>query len=66
MLGILHPSRSAATVWKVAVNGVMAGCRPEYMPILAAIVDVMATPEFGMQHGGSPPGWEAMIIQNGA
>lgn len=65
VLGILHPSQSEATVWKVAVNGVMAGCRPEYMPILLAIVEVMANPQFGAKHGGSTPGWEAMIILNG-
>ena len=65
VLGILHPSQSEATVWKVAVNGVMAGCRPEYMPILVAIVEVMATPRYGLKHGGSTPGWEAMIILNG-
>lgn len=65
VLGILHPSQAAATVWKVAVNGVMAGCRPEYMPVLAAIVEVMADPGYGLKHGGSTPGWEAMIILNG-
>jgi len=65
VLGILHPSRAAASVWNVAVNGVMSGCRPEYMPILLAIVEVMADPEYGLKHGGSTPGWEAMIIVNG-
>ena len=65
VLGTLHPSRADATVWNVAVNGVMAGCRPEYMPVLIAIVEVMADPDYGMKHGGSTPGWEAMIILNG-
>jgi hypothetical protein len=64
-LGVLHPSLTAATVWNVAVNGVMAGCRPEYMPLLLAIVEVMADPQFGLKHGGSTPGWEAMIVVNG-
>jgi len=44
---------------------VMAGCRPEYMPILIAIAEAMATPEFRIQDGGSTPGWEAAIILNG-
>ncbi len=65
VLGTMHPSLAEATVWDVAVNGVMAGCRPEYMPLLLAITDIMADPEFGMRHGGSTPGWEAMIIVNG-
>jgi len=65
VLGTLHPSQAEASVWKVAVNGVMAGCRPEYMPLLIAIVEVMADPEYGMKHGGSTPGWEAMMLVNG-
>ena len=40
-LGVLLPDRRRATVWNVAVNGVMAGCRPEYMPILVALVEAM-------------------------
>lgn len=65
VLGIMHPSLAAATVWNVAVNGVMAGCRPEYMPLLLAIAEVMADPDYGLKHGGSTPGWEALIIVNG-
>jgi len=65
VLGIMHPSLAAATVWNVAVNGVMAGCRPEYMPVLLAIADVIADPEYGLRHGGSTPGWEALIVVNG-
>jgi hypothetical protein len=65
VLGVMHPSQAQATIWNIAVNGVMAGCRPEYMPILVAIVEIMADPEYGMKHGGSTPGWEAMIILNG-
>jgi len=65
VLGIVHPSLAAATIWNVAVNGVMAGCRPQYMPVLVAIAEAMADPEFGLKHGGSTPGWEAMIIVNG-
>ena len=29
VLGVLLPDNRAATVWSVAVNGVMAGCRPD-------------------------------------
>ena len=65
VIGLLPPTRLPATVWKVAVNGVMAGCKPEYMPILVAIVQAMADPQYGVQHAGSTPGWEAMIILNG-
>ncbi|MBI2957797.1 MAG: hypothetical protein HYY32_03035 [Chloroflexi bacterium] len=65
VIGVLPPSNCAATVWSVAVNGVMAGCRPEYMPVLIALVEVMATPQFNLATAGATPGWEALIILNG-
>ncbi|MFC2004362.1 UGSC family (seleno)protein, partial [Chloroflexota bacterium] len=34
VIGVLLPDKREATVWSIAVNGVMAGCRPEYMPVL--------------------------------
>ena len=36
------------TAEKVAINGVMAGCRPEYMPILVAAIKAMCEPEFNL------------------
>ncbi len=64
-LGVLEPAMGILNVWKVAVNGVMAGCRPEYMPILIAIAEVMSTPEFSIKDSGATPGWEAIIMLNG-
>ena len=43
----------------------MAGCRPEYMPVLVALVDAMADPEYGVEHSGNTPGGETLIILNG-
>ena len=62
---MLLPDRRRATVWNVAVNGVMAGCRPEYMPILVALVEAMADPRYGVEHSGNTPGAETLIILNG-
>ena len=64
-LGVLPPDRRSATVWAVAVNGVMAGCRPEYMPILVALVEAMADPRYGVEHSGNTPGAETLIVLNG-
>jgi hypothetical protein len=64
-LGVLLPERRRATVWNVAVNGVMAGCKPEYMPILLAVAECVADPEFRLEDQGSTPGWEPMIVVNG-
>jgi hypothetical protein len=65
LIGKLLPENRNATVWNVAVNGVMAGCRPEYMPVLLAVVEAIADPEFRIEDAGSTPGWEPLIILNG-
>nr|WP_018636337.1 hypothetical protein [Parafrankia elaeagni] len=59
------PDRRAATVWNVAANGVMAGCRPEYMPVLLAAVEAIADPAFGLKDSGGGAGWEPLVIING-
>jgi hypothetical protein len=64
-LGVLLPENRAATIWSIAVNGVMAGCRPEYMPILIALVEAMADPIYGVEHSGNTPGADTLIILNG-
>jgi hypothetical protein len=40
------------TAEKVAINAVLAGCRPEYMPVVAAAVEALGDPRFGF-HGPS-------------
>jgi hypothetical protein len=65
VIGSLLPDNREATVWNIAVNGVMAGCRPEYMPILVALVEVMADPGFGLRHIGATPGTVMQIYLNG-
>ena len=64
-LGTLLPDKRSATVWSIAVNGVMAGCRPEYMPILVALVEAMCDPQYGVEHSGNTPGADTLIILNG-
>ncbi|MDX2156010.1 MAG: UGSC family (seleno)protein [Hyphomicrobiaceae bacterium] len=65
VIGTLLPDNRKATVWNVAVNGVMAGCRPEYMPILVAAVEAMADPAYGVEHSGNTPGADTLLILNG-
>jgi hypothetical protein len=65
VLGVFLPEKREATVLNVAINGVMAGCRPEYMPVLLAIVEAMADPKFGHEHLGQTPGTEVLITVNG-
>jgi len=65
VLGILAQEEREASVLSVAVNGVMAGCRPEYMPVLVAVVEAIADPEFRLEDAGSTPSWEPLIIVGG-
>ena len=65
VIGLLPPTRLPATVWKVAVNGVMAGCRPEYMPVLLALADAVSDVRFGIENVGSTVGLTPLIILNG-
>lgn len=65
ILGILPHENREATVWSVAVNGVMAGCRPEYMPVLLAAAQAVCDPKWRAQDTGTTPGWEPLIIVTG-
>jgi len=40
----LEPGNGIATVEKIAINAVMAGCRPEHMPVLITAVRAIAEP----------------------
>lgn len=44
------PNLAPATVEKVAINAVLAGCRPEYLPVVIAAVEAACTDEFNL-HG---------------
>lgn len=65
IIGVLLPDNREATVWNAAVNGVMSGCRPEYFPVLLAVVEALADPVFRVRDGGSTPGWEPMVVVSG-
>ena len=65
VIGVMLPDNRKATIWSVAINGVMAGCRPEYMPILVAAAEAMADENYGVEHSGNTPGAETLLILNG-
>ncbi|WP_433802987.1 UGSC family (seleno)protein [Actinomycetospora sp. CA-084318] len=65
VLGVLAPEQRQATVRSVAVTGVMAGCRPEYMGVLVAVVECLADPVWRVQDAGSTPGWEPLVVLSG-
>lgn len=66
VVGVLTPSGGEATVEKIAVNGVMAGCLPQYMPIIVAAIEAVCEEQFnldGVQTTTNPCG--VGIIING-
>lgn len=65
VLGQAQPDNRIATVWSAAVNGVMAGCRPEYMPVMVAALRAMCNEDYGVEHSGNTPGAETLMIVNG-
>lgn len=60
-VAVLPVAHRNTTAWHVAVNGVMAGCKPEYMPILLAMTEALGAPEFrrtlASTHGWIPYCW---------
>lgn len=75
VIAVLPHENREATIWNIAVNGVMAGCRPEYMPVLIALAeavaytgnpnDILNDGGFRIQDLGTTPGWEPLIVING-
>jgi hypothetical protein len=50
VVGLIPPALAPATVEKIAVNAVMAGCKPEYLPVVLASVEAVLDEGFAM-HG---------------
>ena len=50
VIGLAPPDLIPLTVEKVAINAVMAGCRPDYLPVVLAAVEAALDPAFAW-HG---------------
>ena len=66
VLALMPPNMAPATVEKVAINAVMAGCKPEYLPVVIAAVEAVCTDEFNI-HGvtATTMGASPVMIVNG-
>ena len=66
VVAVVPPNMAPATVEKVAVNAVMAGCKPEYMPVVIAALSAVCTDEFNI-HGVMATTWGATpcLVVNG-
>ena len=66
LIGIEPVRRRHIRAEKVAIAALMAGCLPEYMPVVVAIVKAMCEPQFGL-HGctASTGGSAPFVVVNG-
>lgn len=64
-LGIAASSGRDLTIWSIAVNAVMAGCRPEHLPVLIGLTEILADPAYGAQHSGNTTGADALVVLDG-
>ncbi len=66
VVAVAPPDLVECTIEKIAVNAVMAGCRPEYLPVVIAAVEAACMDEFCM-HGLLATTWFSgpVVIVNG-
>ncbi|MGH3327291.1 MAG: thioredoxin family protein [Streptomycetales bacterium] len=66
IVAVVPPDLVECTVEKVAVNAVLAGCRPEYLPVVLAAVEAACTEKFNA-HGVLATTWAAgpAVVVNG-
>ena len=48
LVGTIPPENGLATIEKVAINAVMAGCLPEYFPVVLAAIEAVTDPKFDL------------------
>jgi len=65
-IGFVAHRAVSVTAEKVAINAVMAGCRPEYMPVVVAAVEGIVDPRWSYHGPGtSTAGAAVLMIVNG-
>ena len=65
-LGMMQPRNSRATLEKLAINAVMAGCQPEYFPVVVAAVKAALSDGFNLAGtAATTGGCNQVVIVNG-
>jgi hypothetical protein len=54
--------QARVTAEKVAINAVMAGCKAEYMPVVAAAIEAIGDPRWGYHGPGTSTGGAAVLM----
>ncbi|MBM3373982.1 MAG: hypothetical protein FJY44_08930 [Betaproteobacteria bacterium] len=67
VIGVEPVRRRSISAEKVAIAAVMAGCLPEYLPVVVAVVKAMCQPEYALHGSTASTGGSApFIVVNGA
>jgi len=61
-VGFVTHRAVSITAEKVAINAVMAGCRPEYMPVVVAAVEGIADSRWGYHGPGTSTGGAGVLM----
>jgi hypothetical protein len=64
-VAVLQSANLQATPWNIAVNAVMAGCRPEHMPLIIAAVEALGDERCSLNNIGSSSGIFPFVLING-
>ncbi len=66
IVAVVPPNLAPATVEKVAINAVLAGCKPEYLPVVIAALEAVCTDAFNI-HGvnATTMGASPVLVVNG-
>jgi hypothetical protein len=62
VLGMVPERRRRVTVEQVVANAVMAGCLPEYAPVVVAAVEAMLQPPFNLVGPSASLGGSAILV----
>jgi hypothetical protein len=62
VVGLFAPGDGIGTVAKIAANAVMAGCRPEAMPVIMAMMECILEPSIGLRTWAMSTGPQAPIV----
>jgi len=61
-LAFIENRQVSVTAEKVAINAVMAGCRADYMPVVAAAVEALGDPLYGYHGPATSTGGSAVFM----
>jgi hypothetical protein len=62
VVGLFAPGFGVGTVRKIAANAVMAGCAPNTMPVILAMLDCILDPSMGLRTWAMSTGPQAPIV----